>query len=89
MRRYFECQNCGRVHYGTTKEEAVKMNGHLFGGFNDRNLKRCASCGSSYPFFEVSEDYVNDYADGSNLDPWLYPPDIDDEPDTKEQTNQP
>ena len=64
------------------------MNGHLSGGFNIRDLKRCANCGSSYPFFEMSEDYVDHYGSGGDMDAWLYPADIDD-PVTKDQSDKP
>ena len=85
-RRYFECHNCGTIHYGITQEEADKMNGYIFGEFNERNLKRCGSCGSSYPFFEVSEAYVDSFSQGGEMYPWLYPPDIDDDEPNQEET---
>lgn len=80
MKRYFECQNCGRIHYGITKSESDKIEKHLFGEFNERNLKRCANCGSSYPFIEVSNDYAEKYLHGGEVDPWLYPDDADEQP---------
>lgn len=85
--RFFECQKCGRIHYGVKLEDADKLNGSLSGEFNERSHKHCSNCGSSYPFVEVSEDYVTKYADGNELEPWLYPKDAD-EPTTVE-TNQP
>ena len=87
MKRYFECQNCGTIHYGIIQEEADKMNGEVSSGFGKRNLKRCCNCGSSYPFFEITEHHVDTYGQGGKIYPWLYPPDIDDdEPDAADTT---
>lgn len=85
--RYFECQNCGRIHYGITQEQADKINGHLYGEFNERNLKRCANCGSSYPFIETNEEYANRYLHGGEVEPWLYPPEADEQNTTQANTS--
>jgi len=78
-KRYFECQNCGRIHYGITQEEANTIENNLVGEFSVRNLKRCVNCGSSYPFIEVSEDYANSFLHGGEVDPWLYPKEADEQ----------
>lgn len=87
--RYFECQNCGRIHYGITQKEADEIikSGRLSDEFNMRSLKHCSNCGLSYPFIEVSEFYAKNYSHGGKLEPWLYPKEAD-EPATT-TANQP
>jgi hypothetical protein len=77
MKRYFECQSCGTIHYGVSQEEADQIKGHLFGEFNERNLKCCSGCGRSYPFIEVNDAYANLYLQGGKVQPWLVPMDAD------------
>ena len=75
--RYFECQKCGRIHFGVNDKQAKEIAKKQQGEFSVRNLKHCSNCGSSYPFFEVNEHYVKIYSDENPLTPWLYPKDVD------------
>lgn len=76
IQEYVECQNCGTIHYIITESERRSF---LSGPdvnveeLSNRNIEYCSTCGCKTKFVEVTEEYANEFLNGENVPPLIYP----------------